>query len=63
MPINRVVFAGSDVSPWELGWIEGAIASGAKVAVTIGSLLPRAETRRRLDPRSGGALTPGSYSW
>ena len=49
MPINRVVFAGSDVSPWELGWIEGAIASGAKVAVTIGSLLPRAETRRRLD--------------
>ena len=38
-PVGRLAFAGSDVSPWEWGWIEGAIASGGKAAVDVASIL------------------------
>ena len=38
-PAGRLVFAGSDISPWEWGWIEGAIASGHAAAATIASIM------------------------
>ena len=38
-PVGRLAFAGSDVSSWEWGWIEGAIASGGKAAGDVTSIL------------------------
>lgn len=38
-PVGRLAFAGSDVSPWEWGWIEGAIASGGQAARTAAAIL------------------------
>jgi monoamine oxidase len=38
-PVGRLAFAGSDVSPWEWGWIEGAVASGGKAAGAVTSIL------------------------
>ena len=54
-PVGRLAFAGSDISPWEWGWIEGAIASGHAAAATIAAILDRhqgdrtAATGRRPD--------------
>jgi monoamine oxidase len=38
-PEGRVAFAGGDLAPDGAGWIEGAVASGARAAMTVGSLL------------------------
>jgi len=38
-PVGRLAFAGSDVSPREWGWIEGAVASGGKAAGDVTSIL------------------------
>jgi monoamine oxidase len=40
-PAGRLAFAGSDVSPWEWGWIEGAIASGGRAARIVAAILDR----------------------
>lgn len=42
-PVGRLAFAGSDVSSWEYGWIEGAIASGGRAAREVVSILGDAE--------------------
>jgi monoamine oxidase len=38
---GRLAFAGSDIASQGAGWIEGAIGSGAKAAVTVSSVLAR----------------------
>lgn len=50
-PVGRLTFAGSDVSPWEWGWIEGAIASGHAAAIATEAILDRGQRIERV-PRS-----------